>query len=126
VTSSRDPEAGAGVGLVLEEDHPRLSVLGVAGSVGALWGLAGYAVLWEGEPVTVQRPFVESLLGTIALLPVRAVLWGIHLAETVEHRTFELSANHWWIGVTAGLAGAAIGIAVAVVVRVIVRMVRRA
>jgi hypothetical protein len=126
VTSSRDPDAGAGVGLVLEDDHPRLSVLGVAASVGALWGLAGYAVLWEGEPVTVQRPFVESVLGTIALLPVRAVLWGIHLAETVAHRTFELSANHWWIGVTAGLAGAAIGIAVAVVVRVIVRMVRRA
>jgi hypothetical protein len=118
-----DAEGRRGAGLVLEDEHPRLSVLGVVASLGALWGLVGYAVLWEGVPVTVQRPFVESVPGTVALLPVKSVLWGIRLAETLEHRTFELSDNHWWIAVVAGLVGTAIAVVVGLALRAAVRAV---
>ena len=107
------------------EDHPRVSVLGVAASVGAVWGLLGYSILWEGVPVTVQRPFVESVVGTLALLPVRAVLWAIHLAETLEHRTFDLSQNHAWIALVAGAIGTAICLALATVMRSVTRRARR-
>jgi hypothetical protein len=110
-------------GLRLEE-HPRVSVLGVAASIGAVWGLLGYSILWEGVPVTVQRPFVESVGGTLALLPVRGVLWAIHLAETLEHRTFDLSQNHAWIALVAGAVGTAICLAFAAVLRSLARRAR--
>jgi hypothetical protein len=97
-------------GLVLEgaERPPRVSVVTVAAAVGSAWGLLCYSILWEGEPVGVQRAFVDSTLGLLALLPVRVVLWAIRLAEDVAGRTFELSANHWWIGVAAAVVGAVI------------------
>jgi steroid 5-alpha reductase family enzyme len=56
----------------------------------------------------VQRPFVESTLGLLALLPVRVVLWAIRLAEDAAGRTFELSANHRWIAFAAAVVGASI------------------
>jgi len=118
-----DDGSDARRGLVLD-DHPRPSPLGLAASVGAVWGLLGYSILWEGVPVTVQRPFVESVAGTLALLPVRAVLWGIHLGETLEHRSFDLSENHWWIALIAAAVGATVLVTAAVVIRTLVRRVR--
>ena len=63
-------------GLVLDTGDriSRPSVVAVAAAVGSVWGLLCYSILWEGEPFQAQRPFVESTLGLIALLPVRIVL----------------------------------------------------
>ena len=66
--------------------------------LGALWGLAGYGVLWEGAPVTVSRPFVESAIGTLALLPSRVVIWAILATERLAGRPFDLADSHAWIG----------------------------
>ena len=97
----------------LRDDAPAgISPLGVAFGAGLVWGLLGYSILWEGTPFVVQRPFVQSVLGTIVLLPIRTVLWAIHLAERVAGRPFDFSQNHWWIGVLAGAVGAAIGVGV--------------
>jgi membrane associated rhomboid family serine protease len=114
-------------GLVLDErvGPPGISVVAVAAALGSVWGLLGYSILWEGEPVQVQRPFVESVAGTVALLPVRVVLWAIHLAEDLAGRTFELAENHWWIGVAAAIVGAAILAVSAFVVRTVIRRLRR-
>lgn len=81
----------------------------VAG-LGGLWGLAGYTILWEGFPLQVQRPFVESLLGIIVLLPVKLVLWAIHIAERVSGGPFDLSRNNRWIAIAAGVIGALIAL----------------
>jgi hypothetical protein len=81
----------------------------VAALVGACWGLAGYAVLWGHTPLVVHRPFVVSIAGTVLLLPVRLVLWGIRLAEEhVAGRPFDFSRNDAWIGAVAAVIGAAI------------------
>jgi hypothetical protein len=109
-TSDSLPDAPDRSGL---PDEPRLSAGGVALGIGAVWGLLGYSVLWEGVPFAVQRPFVQSVLGTLALLPVRTVLWLIHRAELIADRTFDLSQNHWWIGALAGAIGAGIAVSVA-------------
>lgn len=101
-----DPEAQDASGL--RDEHPRASPITAAAAIGALWGLFGYSVLWEGRPFVVDRRFVTSVPGTLVLLPVRAVLWGIRLAETVAGRAFESSANTWWIGALAALVGAAL------------------
>lgn len=94
-----------------------------AAGLGALWGLFGYAVLWGHTPLTVHRPFVLSVLGTILLLPVRLVLLGIRLVEErVAGHPFDFSANHAWIGALAGVVGAAIAVVVVVAVRVTARM----
>jgi len=113
-------------GLVLDEGAgaPRVSIVTVAAALGSVWGLLCYSILWEGEPVEVQRPFVESAVGTIALLPVRIVLWAIHLAEEIAGRTFELSANHRWIAVVAAFVGAALAGAVALGGRALARRLR--
>jgi hypothetical protein len=108
-----------------DEAPPRLSLLGVAAGLGALWGLLGYSILWDGVPVTVDRPFVQSVGGTLLLLPVRAVLWGIHLAEDVAGRSFDLSRTHWWIALAAAAIGAAILFAGATTARGIARGRRR-
>ncbi len=110
-------EPGPGTRGLRDETPPRLSTAGVATGLGAAWGLLGYAILWEGVPVGVDRPFVQSLGGTLALLPVRAVLWGIRRAEVLAGRTFDLSANHWWIAPAAGVIGAAIVAGVMVLAR---------
>ena len=94
---------------------------GVAFGLGALWGVLGYSILWEGAPVVVQRPFVQSVTGTLLLLPVRAVLWAIHLSEQVAGRSFDLSRNHWWIGLAAAATGSAILVACALLVRAVAR-----
>ena len=114
-------------GLVLDEGEgpPRISPITVAAALGSVWGLVGYSILWEGAPVEVQRPFVESLVGTVALLPVRIVLWGIHVAEAIAGRPFELSANHRWIGVAAALVGALVAGVAAFAARSTVRRLRR-
>lgn len=104
-----------------DEAPPRLSLVGVAAGLGALWGLLGYSILWDGVPITVDRPFVQSVGGTLVLLPVRAVLWGIHLAEDVAGRPFDLSRTHWWIALAAGAVGAAILFVVATTARGLAR-----
>src|SRR3712207_5477008 len=87
-------------GIVVDGDEraPTPSVAAIGGAAGAVWGLLCYSILWHGEPVGVQRPFVESLGGTLALLPARAVLWAIHVAEELAGRPFALADDHWWIG----------------------------
>lgn len=81
--------------------------------LGALWGLAGYGVLWEGAPVTVSRPFVESALGTLLLLPPRLVIWAILGAERLAGRTFDLADSHAWIAPAAAVIGAIVAAAAA-------------
>jgi hypothetical protein len=90
----------------LRDDYPRVTALGAITGLGAGWGLLGYAVLWEGTPFQVQRPFVTSVIGTVVLLPARVVIWGIHLAEVMAGRSFDLSQNHWWIALAASTLGA--------------------
>jgi hypothetical protein len=90
----------------LRDDDPRVTALGAITGLGAGWGLLGYSVLWEGTPFQVQRPFVTSVIGTLVLLPVRVVIWGIHLAEVMAGRSFDLSQNHWWIALAASTLGA--------------------
>jgi hypothetical protein len=90
----------------LRDDYPRVTALGAITGLGAGWGLLGYAVLWEGTPFQVQRPFVTSVIGTLVLLPARVVIWGIHLAEVMAGRSFDLSQNHWWIALAASTLGA--------------------
>lgn len=87
---------------------PRFPPLLVASSLGALWGAAGYAVLWGHTPLTVSRAFVLSALGTALLLPVRLVLGSIRLAEGVLGRSFTFADANWWIGALAAVVGAAV------------------
>ena len=89
--------------------------------IGALWGLAGYGVLWEGAPVTVSRPFVESAPGTLALLPSRVVIWAILAAERIAGRSFDLADAHAWIAPAAAAVGALIGAATAAAARAALR-----
>jgi uncharacterized membrane protein len=114
-------------GVVLDADDrvPRPSVVTIAAAVGSAWGLLCYSILWEGQPVQVQRPFVESAIGIVALLPVRVVLWAIHLAEDLAGRTFALSANHRWIALAAAAAGALIVAGTVFAGRALVRRFRR-
>ena len=90
-----------------DERAPTPSVAAIGGAAGAVWGLLCYSILWHGEPVGVQPPFFESLGGTLALLPARAVLWAIHVAEELAGRPFALADDHWWIGVAAAVVGGA-------------------
>lgn len=105
-TKSRSPlVAGAGSGLV--------------------WGVAAYALLWGHTSIVVHRSFVVSPIGTILLLPVRVVLWAIRAAEGVAGRPFDLSTNHWWIGLAAGITGAIIAAVAAWTVATLAVAVRR-
>jgi membrane associated rhomboid family serine protease len=79
----------------------------VAAGLGAVWGLAGYALLWGHTPIVVHRPFVVSAVGTAVLLPVRLVLLGIRFVEEhVADGPFDFSGNNAWIGVLAAVVGA--------------------
>ena len=118
-----EPEP-AGHGL-REDAPPGPSVIGVAFGLGVAWGVLGYAILWEGVPWSVDRPFVQSVVGTVVLLPVRAVLWAIRRAEVIAGRTFDLSQNHWWIALAAAAIGAAIVVAATWLVRTLARRSRR-
>jgi hypothetical protein len=87
----------------------RTSVPALAALAGAVWGLAGYALLWGYTPIVIQRPFVVSALGTALLLPVRIVLGMIRLVEDhLAGAPFDFSRNHGWIGALAGLVGASL------------------
>ena len=90
-----------------------------------VWGLAGYAVLWGHTTVVVSRSFVVSAVGTILLLPVRAVLWVIHSLERVAGSPFEFSDNNWWIGLASGATGAAMVAGLTLVVWAALRLARR-
>lgn len=103
-----DPSDGRGRGL--RDDVPGFSWGAAWAGVGTLWGLVGYTILWEGEPVQVNRAFVESAVGVLLLLPVRLVIWSIHLAEGLAGRTFDLSRSYLWIGFVASAVGAAIAV----------------
>jgi hypothetical protein len=93
------------------QDLPRISWGGLAIGLGSAWGLFGYSVLWDGAPFAVNPPFVQSIPGTLILLPIRIALWIVHLFEAAAGRSFDFSGNHWWIGVLAGATGAGIALA---------------
>ena len=111
-------EAAGPPGLPHERSTTGISL---AVAAGGFWGLVGYTVLWEGEPFAVTRTFVSSVVGLLALLPIRLVIWGIRAAEEIEGRTFDLSSTHLWIAPVASAIGAAIGLGMFLVVRGAVR-----
>jgi hypothetical protein len=106
-------------------ERVRLPGWAIAALVGALWGLVGYALLWGHTPVVVHRSFVVSPLGTLALLPVRLVLWSIHVVERLAGSPFDFSGNNAWIGALAGVAGAAVVTITYVLVRTTARLISR-
>ncbi|HZD79500.1 MAG TPA: hypothetical protein VE646_05630 [Actinomycetota bacterium] len=114
------PERGSG----LREEVPRAGALGTATALGGLWGLLGYTVLWDGTPFATDRRFVESVLGTMALLPIRLVLWGIRAFELLTGRTYNFPDSNWWIGAVAGLLGALIVAGGVLAIRTTARWVR--
>ncbi len=106
-------------------ERARLPGWAIAALFGALWGLVGYALLWGHTSVVVHRSFVVSPLGTLALLPVRLVLWAIHGVERLAGSPFDFSQNNAWIGALAGLAGAAMAVLAYTIVRAAVRRLSR-
>jgi hypothetical protein len=110
---------------VLQAGVTRRALLWAAG-LGGLWGLACYVVLWGYTPVVIHRSFVVGIVGTVLLLPVRLVLWGIRFVEErVAGHTFDFSANHGWIGVASAAVGAAIVLAAIWIGRSLVRRAAR-
>jgi hypothetical protein len=127
-TPAAGPEHGtndAPEGAGLRDEYPRLSGVGVAVGLGGLWGVLCYSVLWEGRPFGVDRAFVESVLGTLVLLPARLVLWAIRWIELLADRTFDLSRNHLWIGLVTSAVGALITLVAFVVARMMWRRISR-
>jgi len=114
------PDRGEG----LSDEYPRVSGLAAWAATGALWGFLGYTVLWQGVPFGVNRRFVESVAGTLVLLPVRTVLWGVHLGERMADRPFDFADDNWWIGVAAAVVGGAIGALAFILIRAGVRALR--
>lgn len=108
----------------LQDEYPRATGVGIATGIGGLWGVMCYSVLWEGTPFEVDRAFVESVLGTLALLPARLVLWAIRWIELLTDRTFDFADNHLWIGLVASAVGAAIAVAVFLLSRAGLRWLR--
>jgi hypothetical protein len=109
----------------LRDEYPRASGLATTAGIGAVWGFFGYTVLWQGVPFGVNRRFVESVVGTLVLFPVRTVLWVVHIGEQLAGRSFDFADDNWWIGVASALIGGAIVIVAFVVVRSAVRALRR-
>lgn len=108
----------------LKDEYPRASGLATTAGAGALWGFLGYTVLWQGIPFGVNRRFVESVVGTLVLVPVRTVLWGVHIGERMAGRPFDFADDNWWIGVAAALVGGAMGSLAFTVIRSGVRALR--
>jgi hypothetical protein len=95
---------------------PFISPFAAAAGLGALWGSFGYSVLWDGRPFSVTRRFVVSIHGTVVLLPVRIVLFAIHVVERqVAGHPFSFENDSWWIGLSAAITGALL-VSVAVLV----------
>jgi hypothetical protein len=109
----------------LRDEYPRASGLATMGGIGAVWGFFGYTVLWQGVPFGVNRRFVESLVGTLVLFPIRTVLWGVHIGERLAGRSFDFADDNWWIGVASALIGGAIMVLAFVVLRTAARALRR-
>jgi hypothetical protein len=109
----------------LRDEYPRASGLATMAGIGAVWGFFGYTVLWQGVPFGVNRRFVESVVGTLVLLPVRTVLWGVHIGERFAGRSFDFADDNWWIAVAAALVGGAIAVLGFVLVRTAARALRR-
>jgi len=108
----------------LRDEYPRASGIGAAVGVGGLWGALCYAILWEGRPAEVDRRFVESVPGTLVLLPARLVLWAIRWVELLLDRTFDFSRNHLWIGLVTSAVGAGLALVAFLVLRAAARRVR--
>ena len=125
VSDGEDGGAQPGRAEGLKDEFPRASGLAALAGIGAVWGLFGYTVLWQGVPFGVDRRFVESVVGTLVLLPVRAVLWGVHIGERFAGRSFDFADDNWWIGVAAAVIGGAIVVLEFVVVRTAARSLRR-
>ena len=109
----------------LRDEYPKVSGVGIATGVGALWGLLCYSVLWDGMPFGVDRRFVESVLGTLVLLPARLVLWMIRGIELATDRTFDFSDNHLWIAFAISAAGATLAVGGFLFMRSAFRRLRR-
>jgi hypothetical protein len=76
-------------------------------AAGALWGAATYEILWGNTDIVVTRRFVDSVAGLATLLPVRIVLFAIHVVEDrIVGHPFNFSNNHRWIGFVATAVGA--------------------
>jgi hypothetical protein len=84
----------------------RVHPLALAAGAGAVWGAVSFAVLWGYTSIQVTRPFVQSVPGLLTLLPVRTVIFAIHLLEERAGRSFDLSSNHEWIGFVSAAVGA--------------------
>jgi hypothetical protein len=97
----------------------------VATIFGGLWGLAGYALLWGHTPLVVHRTFVVSVPGTVVLLPVRIVLWGIRSVEAMAGGPFDFSRNNGWIGLLSALVGGGLVLLGYLASRAVIRAVRR-
>ena len=73
VSEGEDGGARPGRTQGLRDEYPRASGLATMAGIGAVWGFFGYTVLWQGVPFGVNRRFVESVVGTLVLFPVRTV-----------------------------------------------------
>jgi hypothetical protein len=107
------------------ERPPRINPAVVGAGAGVLWGAFCYSVLWEGTPFAVDRPFVESVPGTLLLLPARLVLWAIHAAELLAGRTFLLADATWIFGLGACVAGLMLGVLIVLAARGVAVLLRR-
>ncbi|MGZ4113903.1 MAG: hypothetical protein ACXVQT_02350 [Actinomycetota bacterium] len=107
------------------ERRPRRNPAIAGAGAGLLWGAFCYSVLWEGTPFGVDRPFVESVLGTLLLLPGRLVLWAIRAAELLAGRTFQLADSTWIFGVASCVAGLGLGVLIVLAVRGAAVLLRR-
>jgi hypothetical protein len=122
IRDSRQRQSESAEGLLAEP--PRGSGAWVAAAVGAFWGLVSYSILWEAVPAQVDRAFVESQGGTLALLPSRIAIWAIALAEFVAGHSFDLSKTFGWIAPFASAIGGGLTVAGYVTLRTIMRRIR--
>jgi hypothetical protein len=103
LASSRRADAGKGIVLRSESGFGWMALLG---GLGAAWGAVAYAIMWGYTSIVVTRNFVDSLPGLASLLPVRVVLYSIHILEGLAGHPFDFSRNHGWIGLVAATSGA--------------------
>jgi len=100
--------------------------LAASAAIGALWGAIAFLLLWGYTSIQLTRRDVDSVVWTIALLPVRLVLFAIHVVEDhVVHHPFHFADNHDWIGVVSAAVGALIALTAVAVIRVTLSSIRR-